>query len=163
MFALMTKSVNKFAFVQILFLKNLMRKKFRIIRFMQYLLRYYLKIVWIIVKLKIILMALLSTTRTPKKTFNLLSVKWDIILNLITRESFNYSFDTVSRRRLKRYDCYYCFGLLRLYYLFLLVSLPKCCFSLAGKQRIYLIITLSLLQIDFPLKNLSILRIESQQ
>jgi hypothetical protein len=139
MFTLMTKSVNEFAFVQMLFFKNLMRKKFRIICFMQYLLRYYLKILWTIVKLKIVLMALLPTTRRPKKTFNLLSIKWNIILNLITRESFNYSFDTVSRRRLKRYDCYYCFGLLRLYYLFLLVSLPRCCFSLAGKQTIYFI------------------------
>ena len=81
-----------------------------------------------------------------KTLAEVLSIEMDLTLrNLLlvtSNKSFNYSFDRISplNRRLrtkgiKRYDSSdYCFGLRRLSYLFLLVSLPRHCSSLAGKS-----------------------------
>jgi len=136
MLALMNKSVIKFAFVQILLRVNLISKKLRIFCFSQNLISNCLKKLWTLRKLEILLMTLL-TRLISTETFDLLLNKWSVKLKLFTRKTFNYSLNTLSQRQLKRYSCYCCFGLGRLYYLFLLVSLPRYCFSLAGKQTIY--------------------------
>lgn len=135
MFTLTTKCVIKVAFVRSLFQLKL-RNKFAIICFIEQFSIYCLNNLWTLIKLQILLMLLLTQIST--KTLNLFPLEWDLMLKLFTGKSFNYSLDKLSQRPIKRYNCCYCFGLLRLYYLFLLVSLPRFCFSLAGKQTIYI-------------------------